>query len=112
MNNDDEEKEILKRLNSLSDRAYNLFENSRKYDEGQLDDVIADVKVNELRWRVSARKWYGRGLMSLLFIQNIFIVLIFWVAFTQGTLKDLSLVFSTLVVGTLGETAYCPYYSY
>lgn len=65
-----------------------------------------NLRNYELRWRIHARKWYGRWFLLLLLVQNGFIFYLVYRAYADNRLDKLSLVFSTLVAGTLIETAY------
>ncbi len=65
-----------------------------------------EIQREDYSWKVKARKFYGRLLMSLLFIQNFFVFALIVLALFTDKLKDLQLIFSIIIPATLVETAF------
>lgn len=95
-----------KQKEEKSVRGFDFIARRQGWNNESFQDGIARQKMEELRWRVTARKRYGRVLMGLLLFQNIFIAILVWTAYQDQQLGQLSWILGTLIVGTLGETAY------
>ena len=93
-------------LKFSSSSIYDFLAQEKKWSKDNFQNELFGNQLEELSWRVSARKWYGRGLMFLLFAQNIAIYWLVWLAYQQGQLESLGLVLGALITGTLAETAY------
>jgi hypothetical protein len=58
----------------------------------------------ELKWRVYARKRYGRAFFVILLLQNAFVIWLVYSAYIDNRLEQLSLILGVLVAATLTET--------
>lgn len=58
----------------------------------------------ELKWRIYARKQYGRAFFAILLVQNGFVLWLVYSAYQANRLEDLGIILGVLVSGTLAET--------
>lgn len=58
----------------------------------------------ELKWRINARKRYGRAFFAILAVQNTFVLWLVYSAYVDGRLEELAVILGVLVSGTLAET--------
>jgi hypothetical protein len=89
-----------------SEKKPKIFQRiARAYANHRLDmGNPLKLQVIELKWRIFARKRYGRAFFLLLLIQNIFVLWLVYDAYTQDRLEDLSLILGVFVAATLTET--------
>ncbi len=67
--------------------------------------TFAQLKKDDIGWRLKARRWISIFCFTLLLSQNYFIFWLVYKAFHYDLLKDLSLVLGAIVTGTFAETA-------
>ena len=75
-------------------------------ENSKLERELFELKVKDHTWKIGARTIYARIFVGLLITQNIIVFTLVCIAYKTETLKNLSLVFSTLFTATLVETAY------
>ncbi len=92
-------------LVNFGEKAPQDFEAKQRTIEGNHQRELFKLRERDIEWKIRNRPWFGGLMLFLLFGQNLAtFVLIAW-ALYQGTLDDLSLIFSILTSATLVETA-------
>ena len=110
MTNDREEGSITIEGKKLDIQSQDFFSPhskiKKRWSNRDFHNEKSNLQIKELGWRIGARRNYGRALMWLLWLQNIFVFFLIGHAYSHNILKDSALALSILISGTLVQTAY------
>ncbi len=97
----------------MADPTFNESNNSQILGESNvvqsaaaLVKEMSELKLEDHKWRIRARKRYAITFLLILAIQNLAVFILIYLSYFKHDLKDLSIVLSVLITGTLVETGY------
>lgn len=67
---------------------------------------LSEIQIEDITWKVRARKQFGWAMLVLLAAQNIIVFGVLIYALVIGRLEELQIIFGIIIPATLGETAY------
>lgn len=94
-------------LSSFKPSQLDVKQQKDTYDSFLLefDKSILSLQIKEMKWRIWARSCFSWVFFGFLFLQNLAVFGLVYLAYTQNMLEKLAIILGVLVSGTLVESA-------